>query len=133
MRQKIIGQQNENELVLSELDQLEEGDEVLRALGAALLPTDPAEARATCKARLDFIKGELDRLDHGLKSLEAKRREQEGLRDKAMQRAQKAQRAAAQEAARQAAKDGAPGAPAGAGVSGAQAKLGAVASQGPTV
>jgi len=70
-------QQHENEMVLAELERLEDegpdgqaGDQVFKLMGPALVRQDRAEAVATISKRLDFIKGELGRLEGGAQALE---------------------------------------------------------------
>ena len=71
-------QQHENDMVLAELERLEdgdgetEGDQVFKLMGPALVRQDREEAVATIRKRLDFIKGELGRLESGAQALEKK-------------------------------------------------------------
>lgn len=55
-----------------ELDISGENDVVYKLIGPALIQQDSMEARANVKKRLEFISGELDRLDAQLKGYEEK-------------------------------------------------------------
>ena len=93
-RQKFTQQQHENELVLQvrtaapcwprqawlhlylimmqELELLEEDSNIYKLIGPVLIRQDPLEAKSNVKKRLEFIQGELDRVDSQLKKLEDK-------------------------------------------------------------
>ncbi|CAL8461971.1 g1502 [Coccomyxa elongata] len=69
-RQQFTQQKNENEMVLKELDLGSDEGSVYKLIGPALIKQDPVEARSNVGKRLEFINGELDRLDSRLKALE---------------------------------------------------------------
>jgi prefoldin beta subunit len=70
-------QQGENEMVMKELELLEEDANVFKMIGPVLVKQDLVEAKANVGKRLDYIKGELSRMETGLKSLEKKRNDKE--------------------------------------------------------
>ena len=75
-QQTLMQQQHENDMVLAELERLEDGedgqasDAVFKLMGPALVRQDRAEAVATVAKRLDFIKGELGRLEARAQAVE---------------------------------------------------------------
>ncbi|KAK9823887.1 hypothetical protein WJX72_006190 [[Myrmecia] bisecta] len=71
-RQQFIQQQQENDMVLKELEMLEEDANVYKLIGPALVKQDPVEAKSNVSKRLEFIRGELGRLDSQLKNYEEK-------------------------------------------------------------
>ncbi|GMH33021.1 hypothetical protein BSKO_00855 [Bryopsis sp. KO-2023] len=71
-RQQLIQQKSENEMVLEELALFSDDANVYKLIGPALIKQDPIEAKANVSKRIEFISGELDRLDNQLKSLETK-------------------------------------------------------------
>lgn len=71
-RQTFLQQQHENELVLQELELLDEDANIFKLVGPVLIKQDPLEATSNVKKRLEFIKGEVDRLDAQLKRLDDK-------------------------------------------------------------
>ncbi|DBA96524.1 hypothetical protein WJX77_012506 [Trebouxia sp. C0004] len=71
-RQTFLQQQHENELVLQELELLDEDANIFKLVGPVLIKQDPLEATANVEKRLEFIKGEVDRLDAQLKRLDDK-------------------------------------------------------------
>lgn len=56
-------------MVLAELERVTDGDTVFKLTGDALLKQDPSEAVATVRKRLDYIGGELERLEAAAKDL----------------------------------------------------------------
>lgn len=76
-RQQLMQQSSENEMVLEELNRLDESSNVFKLIGPALIKQDPVEAKANVTKRLDYIKGELDRVEIQLKSLETKAAEKQ--------------------------------------------------------
>lgn len=71
-RQTLLQQQHENDLVLQELELLDEDSNIFKLIGPILVKQDPLEATSNVKKRLDFIKGDLERLDSQLRKLEDK-------------------------------------------------------------
>ncbi|KAL3156772.1 hypothetical protein ABBQ38_001044 [Trebouxia sp. C0009 RCD-2024] len=71
-RQTFMQQQHESELVLQELELLDEDANIFKLIGPVLIRQDPLEAKTNVKKRLEFIKGESDRLDSQCKKLEDK-------------------------------------------------------------
>ncbi|KAL3132531.1 hypothetical protein ABBQ32_009073 [Trebouxia sp. C0010 RCD-2024] len=71
-RQTFMQQQHESELVLQELELLDEDANIFKLIGPVLIKQDPLEAKTNVKKRLEFIKGESDRLDSQCKKLEDK-------------------------------------------------------------
>ncbi|EFN52203.1 hypothetical protein CHLNCDRAFT_139019 [Chlorella variabilis] len=70
LRQQSLQQQHENEMVLQELALLAEDANVYKMIGPVLVRQDTLEARANVGKRLEFIAGELKRLDTQLQQLE---------------------------------------------------------------
>ncbi|CAK0783717.1 hypothetical protein CVIRNUC_006916 [Coccomyxa viridis] len=60
---KLIQQKSENEMVLKELDLAHEDAKVYKLIGPTLIKQDPVEAKSNVNKRLEFINGELSRLD----------------------------------------------------------------------
>jgi prefoldin beta subunit len=77
-QQTLMQQQHENDMVLAELERLEaggdgedgNGDIVFKLMGPALVRQDQEEAVATVRKRLDFIRGELGRLEAKAQAIE---------------------------------------------------------------
>eukprot|EP00670_Eutreptiella_braarudii_P002580 CAMPEP_0174293754 /NCGR_PEP_ID=MMETSP0809-20121228/39606_1 /TAXON_ID=73025 ORGANISM="Eutreptiella gymnastica-like, Strain CCMP1594" /NCGR_SAMPLE_ID=MMETSP0809 /ASSEMBLY_ACC=CAM_ASM_000658 /LENGTH=137 /DNA_ID=CAMNT_0015394775 /DNA_START=23 /DNA_END=436 /DNA_ORIENTATION=+ len=98
-RTQMAAQQNENDLVKQELDLMEEDASVYKLIGPVLVQQDKEDATSIVEKRLEYINGEMKRLDKQLKDIEEK---QEVHKKKAMEIQQAAQ-AAAQKAAHAAA------------------------------
>ncbi|TRM66442.1 Prefoldin [Schizophyllum amplum] len=71
-RQRLDAQLNENELVKKEFAQLTPDNVVFKQIGPALVKQDQAEAKSNVNTRLDFIKGEIKRVEGQLKDIEQK-------------------------------------------------------------
>ena len=67
-RQQLETQKKESEIVKEELDYLEDGTNVYKLVGPALIKQELAEAKATVLKRLEYIGGEMSDRDR-LKSL----------------------------------------------------------------
>ena len=74
-RQTLDSQLNENKLVKEELDSLEEGANVFKLVGPALVRQDLSEARSNGEKRIGYISGELKRQEEAIKDLEKKQEE----------------------------------------------------------
>lgn len=59
-------------LIMQELELLDEESNIFKLVGPVLVKQDPLEATSNVKKRLEFIKGEVDRLDAQLKRLDDK-------------------------------------------------------------
>ncbi|CAA6661366.1 unnamed protein product [Spirodela intermedia] len=70
VRKQYTIQLGENELVLKELDLLKEDANVYKLIGPVLVKQDLAEANANVRKRIEYISGELKRLDGTLQDLE---------------------------------------------------------------
>eukprot|EP01139_Manchomonas_bermudensis_P001089 Amastigsp_a1343_454.p2 type:complete len:149 gc:universal Amastigsp_a1343_454:486-40(-) len=81
-RQALQAQLNENSMVQSEFKKLSEGTRVFKLIGPALVRQDPDEAVSTVEKRIEYITGEITRLDDVLKakSDEVQKLEEEGAR-----------------------------------------------------
>lgn len=101
-QQQFTSQKHENDMVLKELEALEPDDAVFKLMGPALVKQEPDDARGNVRKRLEFIEGELAKLDAAGAALAAKAE------------AAQAKIAAAQAAAVRAQADAAQGAPAAA-------------------
>lgn len=63
-RQQLNGQLNENEVVKTELDFVKDNEEVYKMIGKVLIKQDLVEAKQNVLKRMDFIKGEIKRIDN---------------------------------------------------------------------
>ncbi|RWR96186.1 prefoldin subunit 6 isoform X1 [Cinnamomum micranthum f. kanehirae] len=72
VRKQYTIQLGENELVLKELELLSEDANVYKQIGPVLVKQDLAEANANVRKRIEYISGELKRLDGTLQDLEDK-------------------------------------------------------------
>ncbi|EFJ31529.1 hypothetical protein SELMODRAFT_87211 [Selaginella moellendorffii] len=70
VRRQYTIQQGENEMVIKELELLKEDANVFKLIGPVLVKQDLVEAKANVNKRIEYITGELRRLDGSLKSLE---------------------------------------------------------------
>lgn len=99
-RQQFAQQLHENELVMNELKLLDEDATVYKLIGPALVKQDHEEATSNVNKRLEFIKGEMKRIENRLTSYteqaNAKKTKLMKLQEEAMriQQAQQAQAAA---------------------------------------
>lgn len=89
-----LSQRHENDMVLAELERVTDGDAVFKLTGGALLKQDPSEAVATVRKRLDYIGGELERLEAAAKDLNARAEKAQARVAAAQAEAVKAQAAA---------------------------------------
>ncbi|EMD41290.1 hypothetical protein CERSUDRAFT_41448 [Gelatoporia subvermispora B] len=71
-RQRLDAQLSENELVKKEFNQLKESNVIYKLIGPVLVKQDHAEAKSNVETRLDFIRGEIKRVETQLKDLEEK-------------------------------------------------------------
>ncbi|GAX74040.1 hypothetical protein CEUSTIGMA_g1490.t1 [Chlamydomonas eustigma] len=76
-RTRLQSQVNENEMVLEELNRLDDEASVFKMIGPALIKQDLVEAKSNVNKRIEYIKGEIDRLDKQLKGLESKSKDKE--------------------------------------------------------
>ncbi|KAI0090907.1 prefoldin subunit 6 [Irpex rosettiformis] len=68
-RQKLDAQLQENELVKKEFASLTPNNTVYKLVGPVLVPQDQAEAKSNIETRLDFIRGDVKRVEGQLKDL----------------------------------------------------------------
>ncbi|UNI17836.1 Prefoldin subunit 6 [Purpureocillium takamizusanense] len=71
-RQKLEGQKQENVGVQKEFDNLGDDETIYKLVGPVLLKQDKVEAESTVKGRLDFISGEISRLEGSIKETQDK-------------------------------------------------------------
>jgi len=76
-RTQLQSQINENEMVLEELTRLNDDSNVFKMIGPALIKQDLVEAKSNVNKRVEYIKGEIGRLDLQLKGLESKSKDRE--------------------------------------------------------
>ncbi|KAF8898869.1 prefoldin subunit 6 [Infundibulicybe gibba] len=69
-RQRLDAQLSENELVKKEFDQLTSDNVVYKQIGPALVLQDQFEAKSNVETRLEFIRGEIKRIEVQLKDTE---------------------------------------------------------------
>ncbi|KAF9455037.1 Prefoldin beta-like protein [Macrolepiota fuliginosa MF-IS2] len=74
-RQKLDAQLSENELVKKEFANLTPENTVYKQIGPVLVKQDIADAKHNVDTRLDFIKGEIKRVESQLKEIEGKQEE----------------------------------------------------------
>jgi len=100
-KSQTLSQFNENTLVKGELDLLTEGSRVMKLVGPVLMSVELEEAKENVGKRLEFIEGEVQKLDS---SIEQKEKELSAMGDEIASLQQKMQAEAAA-AARQVAAD----------------------------
>ncbi|KAF5355777.1 hypothetical protein D9756_004067 [Leucocoprinus leucothites] len=71
-RQKLDAQLSENELVKKEFAKLTTENTVYKQIGPVLVKQDLTEAKSNVDTRLEFIRGEIKRVETQLKEIEAK-------------------------------------------------------------
>ncbi|TFK77213.1 prefoldin subunit 6 [Pluteus cervinus] len=71
-RQRLDAQLSENELVQKEFKSLTPENVVYKQLGPVLVKQDQEEAKQNVATRLDFIRGEIKRVENQLKDIQAK-------------------------------------------------------------
>jgi len=71
-RQRLDAQLSENEMVKKEFAQLTPNNTVYKLIGPVLVQQDQADAKTNVDTRLDFIRGEIKRLETQLKEIAAK-------------------------------------------------------------
>jgi len=76
LRQQALAQVNENEMVIQELGFLEEDAKVYKLIGPVLVQQDLVEVKANVSKRVDYIKGDVTRIDQQLAGAEKKIEEQ---------------------------------------------------------
>ncbi|KAJ1525159.1 hypothetical protein ONE63_009994 [Megalurothrips usitatus] len=96
VRQQLGGQLFENETVKSELDLVKKDQEVFKLIGPVLIKQDNEEALQNVNKRMEYIKGELKRIDDTITDMEKKQDSQRDVLNKLQQQYQKAQIGAAQ-------------------------------------
>eukprot|EP00586_Coscinodiscus_wailesii_P022134 CAMPEP_0172501038 /NCGR_PEP_ID=MMETSP1066-20121228/145465_1 /TAXON_ID=671091 /ORGANISM="Coscinodiscus wailesii, Strain CCMP2513" /LENGTH=126 /DNA_ID=CAMNT_0013275611 /DNA_START=158 /DNA_END=538 /DNA_ORIENTATION=+ len=100
--QTLLGQQNENDMVKQELDLLDDTSTVHKMVGPVLMTIDLDEAKQVVEKRLEFISGEISKIEGKLKE-----REEDAQRTaEKIQQMQSEMQAAAAAAARQIAQQG---------------------------
>mmetsp|Transcript_19680 Transcript_19680/g.39894 ORF Transcript_19680/g.39894 Transcript_19680/m.39894 type:complete len:137 (-) Transcript_19680:263-673(-) len=104
-QQTLMGQQNENEMVKQELDLLEDGAFVYKMVGPVLMRNDLDDAKQTVEKRLEYITGELKKLEKKIDDTESRGKESA----EKVQKMQAALQQAAADAARQVAQQQAQG------------------------
>lgn len=95
VRQQLGGQLFENETVKTELDLVKKDQEVYKLIGPVLIKQDIEEALQNVNKRMDYIKGELKRVDDTITDMEKKQDNQRDVLNKLQQQYQKAQLVAA--------------------------------------
>lgn len=70
--QQLLAQQNENEMVQQELLLLRDEDRVYKMVGPVLIKNDIDDAKLTVSKRLEFITGEIKKVETSMKELEEK-------------------------------------------------------------
>ncbi|KAF5385414.1 hypothetical protein D9757_005384 [Collybiopsis confluens] len=71
-RQRLDAQLSENELVKKEFASLASGNIIYKQIGPVLVKQDQADAKTTVDTRLEFIRGEIKRIETQLKDIETK-------------------------------------------------------------
>ncbi|XP_072015920.1 prefoldin subunit 6-like [Amphiura filiformis] len=89
-RQQLDAQLSENNIVKSELEELETEAQVYKMMGPVLIKQDVDEAKQTVKKRIEYITGELKRQETNIKDLE---KQQDSYREKLSKLQQELQKA----------------------------------------
>ncbi|CAL5222693.1 g5094 [Coccomyxa viridis] len=92
---RLIQQRSENDMVLKELELASEDAKVYKLIGPTLIKQDPVEAKSNVNKRLEFIQGELSRLDTRLADYQSKAAKRQQQAMTYQQELQKLQQAAA--------------------------------------
>ncbi|KAJ3332947.1 hypothetical protein HDU76_012516 [Blyttiomyces sp. JEL0837] len=71
-RSTLESQLKENEMVKKEFDNMKGDGKVYKLIGPILVPQDKGEANANVKKRIEFISGEIQRLEGQIKTFEEK-------------------------------------------------------------
>ncbi|KAJ7169764.1 Prefoldin [Mycena filopes] len=71
-RQRLDAQLSENELVKKEFAQLAPNNVVYKQIGPVLVKQDQAEAKSNVETRLEFIRGEIKRVETQLGDIQSK-------------------------------------------------------------
>ena len=69
-RQKLVGQETENEMVRKEFEALRSDSCIYKAVGPVLVKQDTEEAKSNVEKRIDFIKQEIERVNKVCEKLE---------------------------------------------------------------
>ncbi|KAJ1445170.1 Prefoldin [Pelagophyceae sp. CCMP2097] len=96
-RQQFVGQINENEMVMKELDAAEEGKEIFKLVGPALLTQNLDEVKENVLKRIEFIETEVSKVDVQVKAKQDSQKalgerimaDQQGMRARAADEARK--------------------------------------------
>lgn len=67
-RSKLETQYQENKIVLEEFDHLNEESKIYKLTGPVLMPQDYAEAKMNVTKRIEFIQGEVKRVEEKIES-----------------------------------------------------------------
>lgn len=76
-RTQLVSQATENQGVMEELGRLGDDANVFKLIGPALIKQDLVEAKSNVSKRLEYIKGEIERADTQIKSMESKSKQHE--------------------------------------------------------
>ncbi|GAC72917.1 prefoldin subunit 6 [Moesziomyces antarcticus T-34] len=71
-RQQLDSQLRENEQVAKEFSKLTQNNEVYKLIGPVLVKQDQVEAKTNVDKRIEFIKGEIERVEAQIKDLNEK-------------------------------------------------------------
>ncbi|KAF8213165.1 Prefoldin beta-like protein [Mycena galopus ATCC 62051] len=71
-RQRLDAQLSENDLVKKEFAQLAPDNIIYKQIGPVLVKQDQAEAKSNVETRLEFIKGEIKRVETQLQDIQSK-------------------------------------------------------------
>uniref|UniRef100_A0A1B6FG06 Probable prefoldin subunit 6 n=1 Tax=Cuerna arida TaxID=1464854 RepID=A0A1B6FG06_9HEMI len=71
-RQQLDAQLNENMVVKTELDLMKGEGEVFKLIGPVLIKQELEEAKQNVSKRMDYISGELKRIDNNIAAMETK-------------------------------------------------------------
>eukprot|EP01117_Protostelium_nocturnum_P009827 TRINITY_DN3505_c1_g5_i2.p1 TRINITY_DN3505_c1_g5~~TRINITY_DN3505_c1_g5_i2.p1 ORF type:complete len:129 (-),score=55.81 TRINITY_DN3505_c1_g5_i2:144-530(-) len=74
-RAQYLTQSNENGMVKKELELVEDEGEIFKLIGPALIKQEKTEALSNVNKRLEWIKGELTKIDTTIQDLEKKTEE----------------------------------------------------------
>jgi len=87
-RAQLDSQMNENNLVKTEMEMLEDSETVFKLIGPALIRQETSDAKASVNKRIEYISGEIKRHDATLERLKGEAQQKEEKLNEIMQQYQ---------------------------------------------
>ncbi|KAH7885889.1 Prefoldin [Phlebopus sp. FC_14] len=69
-RTRLDAQLSENEMVMKEFTNISASNAIYKLIGPVLVPQNPSEAKNNVETRLEFIRGEINRIEVQIKNVE---------------------------------------------------------------